>query len=266
VPEDPSSPATLDGDGDAPVIRARGLTKTFGHVRALRGVSLDLRAGEVVAVFGDNGAGKSTLTKCLCGVYTPDSGTIEIGSRTVTLRSPRDTEAHGVTTVHQDLALAPHLSVLENVFLGHEMLHGGLRRRFGVLARRAMAGRSEAALQRLSIQLPSVYVPVSALSEGQKQAVAIARAVLWSTTGILMDEPTASLGTRQSDIVSGLIRSSADHGLAVLVISHDIPRILEVADRVVVLRQGAVALSNAMPAVSRRDVIDAMVGYVEQGE
>jgi ABC-type sugar transport system ATPase subunit len=245
------------------VIGARAIGKTYGHVRALHDVSLDLHRGEVVALFGDNGAGKSTLTKCLCGVVTPDAGQLEIESGPVVLHSIRDAEALGITTVHQDLALAPDLTVLENMFLGREVLVKGWRRLLGVVSRREMARRAEEALAELRIRLPSVRIPVSDLSGGQKQAVAVARAAMWSDAGILMDEPTAALGTTQSDVVCELIRSTADRGLAVMVISHDIPRILEVADRVIVLRHGSVAMESRVSEITRRDVVDAMVGYHE---
>jgi simple sugar transport system ATP-binding protein len=246
---------------DEVVIAARGIGKTYGHVRALHDVSFELRRGEVVAVFGDNGAGKSTLAKCLCGVETPDSGHIEIDAQPVRLNSIRDAERHGITSAHQDLALAPDLSVLENMFLGREILRGGWRGWLGMVARGAMAAKSEAALAELQIKLPSVRVQVGALSGGQKQAVAVARAAMWSRTGILLDEPTAALGTRQSDVVCELIRSTADRGLGVMVISHDIPRVLAVADRVVVLLHGTVALRAPSQDVTGRDIVDAMVGY-----
>jgi ABC-type sugar transport system ATPase subunit len=243
------------------VIAAREIGKTYGHVRALHEVSFELRRGEVVAVFGDNGAGKSTLAKCLCGVERPDSGHLEIDSQPVELHSIRDAERYGITTAHQDLALAPDLSVLENVFLGREVLARGWLGRLGVLSRSAMASQSERALAALQIRLPSVRAPVAALSGGQKQAVAVARAAMWSRSGILLDEPTAALGTRQSDVVCELIRSTADGGVGVMVISHDIPRILAVADRVIVLLHGSVALEAVASGVTGRDIVDAMVGY-----
>jgi simple sugar transport system ATP-binding protein len=248
------------------VIAAYGIGKSFGHVRALHDVSFELHRREVVAVFGDNGAGKSTLAKCLCGVQMPDTGHLEINSQRVELHSIRDAERYGITTAHQDLALAPDLSVLENIFLGRELLARGWRRWFGVISRGAMATRSEAALAALQIKLPSVRVQVAALSGGQKQAVAVARAAMWSRSAILLDEPTAALGTRQSDVVCELIRSTADHGLGVMVISHDIPRILAVADRVIVLLHGSVALEAPASDVSGRTIVDAMVGYHEPAE
>ena len=261
-----TSVADVGASGPPPgevVIAARRIGKSFGHVRALHDVSFELRRGEVVAVFGDNGAGKSTLAKCLCGVQTPDTGYLEIDSQRVELKSIRDAERHGITTAHQDLALAPDLTVLENMFLGRELLGRGWRGWFGFLSRNAMAARSEAALSMLQIRLPSARVPVAALSGGQKQAVAVARAAMWSRRGILLDEPTAALGTRQSDVVCDLIRSTADRGLGVMVISHDIPRILGVAHRVIVLLHGSVALEASAGDVSGRDIVDAMVGYHE---
>jgi simple sugar transport system ATP-binding protein len=258
---DVSAPDTPPGDV---VIAAHGIGKVYGHVRALHDVSFELRRGEVVAIFGDNGAGKSTLAKCLCGVEVPDSGELEVASHRVEMHSIRDAERYGITAVHQDLALAPDLTVLENMFLGRELLRSGIRGRIGMIARGAMARESEKALAELKIKLPSVRVPVSALSGGQKQAVAVARASMWSTTGILMDEPTAALGTRQSDVVCELIRRTADSGLGVMVISHDLPRVLAIADRMIVLRHGMVALTGSPAEITRRDVVDAMVGYHER--
>jgi simple sugar transport system ATP-binding protein len=242
------------------VFRAEGLSKTFGHVKAIRDVSIELKRGEVLALFGDNGAGKSTLTKMLCGVYTPDTGTIEIDDEAIVMKSTRDAEDHGITVVHQDLALAPDLTVLENMFLGHEIVRGGILKPFAFLSRREMADKTEKALQSLSIRLPSLSLSVKDLSGGQRQAVAVARANMWSRSGILMDEPTAALGTIQSDIVCKLIRSTADAGAGVMIISHDIPRILDIADRVIVLRHGEVALDEPIGTLARSDVVAAMVG------
>jgi ABC-type sugar transport system ATPase subunit len=250
-------------DRARPIIAGVSISKAFGHVQALSDVSIEVHHGEVVAVFGDNGAGKSTLAKCLCGVMLPDAGHVECESGPISLHSIRDAEALGITAVHQDLALAPDLTVLENMFLGHEVLYSGWRRLFGVVARRAMAVQSATALAELAIKLPSVRTPVRDLSGGQKQAVAVARAAMWTRSGILMDEPTAALGMIQSDIVCELIRSTAQKGLGILVISHDIPRIMEIADRIVVLRHGCVVLEQPAPMVTRRDIVDAMVGYSE---
>jgi simple sugar transport system ATP-binding protein len=243
-----------------PVIAAREVTKAFGHVEALRGASVDVRAGEVVALFGDNGAGKSTLMKVLCGVHQPDAGEIRISGEAVNFSSIRDAQARGIEAVHQDLALAPDVAVLENLFLGHELLSPGWRGWLRILDRPRMGSAARDALRRLSIELPSVSTPVKDLSGGQRQAVAVARAVMWAGLAVLMDEPTAALGPRQSDIVCQTIRATAERGLAVLVVSHDIPRLLRTADQVIVLRQGKTALAAASRDVVVTDIVGAMVG------
>jgi simple sugar transport system ATP-binding protein len=225
-----------------------------------------VRAGEVVALFGDNGAGKSTLMKVLCGIYRPDGGEVKISGHAVELESIREAQALGVEVVHQDLALAPHVTVLENVFLGHELIGSGWKRWLRVLDRPAMGSAARHALSRLSIDLPSVTIPVGELSGGQRQAVAVARAVMWAHIAVLLDEPTAALGPRQSEIVCQTIRATADRGLAVCVVSHDIPRLLQVADRVVVLRQGTAVLTAPSVQVTLTDIVGAMVGQeIEQG-
>jgi len=242
-------------------IGSRHVSKRFGHVQALRDATVTVPPGKVVALVGDNGAGKSTLLRALLGLSQPDSGEIVIRDKSVTLHSVRDGLAQGVDAVHQDLALAPHLSVVDNMFLGHEHLRGGGLQHVGVLARREMAERADAALRELSIQLPSLSVPVRALSGGQRQAVAVARAVMWSRTAILMDEPTAALGTRQSEIVISLIRTVAERGLGVLVVSHDLPRILTVADTVTVLWRGETVLEAPGRDLTVPDLVATMVGY-----
>jgi simple sugar transport system ATP-binding protein len=247
------------GAGDS-VISASDVTKSFGHIEALRGASVDVGAGEVVALFGDNGAGKSTLMKVLCGIHQPDSGVVRIAGQPVAMASIRDAQARGIEVVHQDLALPPDIAVLESMFLGHEVIRSGWRRWLDLLDRRSMGRDAHDALRRLSIDLPSVTVPVKDLSGGQRQAVAVARAVMWSGIGVLMDEPTAALGPRQSEIVCHTIRATADRGLAVLVVSHDIPRMLDVADRIAVLRQGQVVHEAPSADVTLTDVVGAMVG------
>lgn len=257
--------AVLPGQatGGRVVLAARELKKHFGHVQALRGATIDVHAGEVVALFGDNGAGKSTLLKSLCGVVIPDGGTTIIEDQPVRLTSIRDAQALGVDVVFQDLALAPDLTVAENMFLGHEII----KRRWGflgVLHRREMADRADAALKRLSIHLPSLQVPVKALSGGQRQAVAVARAMMWARSAVLLDEPTAALGARQSDVVAATIRTGAGHGLAILVVSHDIPRTLAVADRIYVLRHGIVVWGGPSRQVTVQDVVTHMVGVGQE--
>jgi ABC-type sugar transport system ATPase subunit len=239
-----------------PVIGARHLAKRFGHVEALRDASLSVPAGKVVALVGDNGAGKSTLMKTLLGINRPDSGEVIIGGESVELASVRDAQSRGVDAVHQDLALAPDLSVVDNMFLGHEIAVGP-----GVLRRGQMADRTDAALRELGILLPSLSVAVRELSGGQRQAVAVAKAVMWSRTAVLMDEPTAALGARQSEIISELMRTVAAKGLGVLVISHDLPRILKVADSVTVLWRGETVLDAPASDLTVPDLVTTMVGY-----
>ena len=256
-----STSESAPGDATAVAIAGSNIAKRFGHVNALINASITVHTGEVVALFGDNGAGKSTLLRCLQGIYHPDSGSVVIGGQLVTLASIRDAQAHGIECVHQDLALAPDLSVVDNMFLGHETTKRGALGMLGVLSRNEMEERADAALRRLSITLNSLRVPVSALSGGQRQAVAVARAVMWARTAVLMDEPTAALGARQSAIVCELMRTVASTGLGVLVVSHDIPRVLEVADRVVILWRGDTAKEAPASSLSVTDVVATMVGY-----
>jgi simple sugar transport system ATP-binding protein len=237
------------------------LAKRFGHVIALTDASVTVGAGEVVALFGDNGAGKSTLVNTLLGILRPDSGRLYISDREVTPSTVRDTQALGVDCVHQELALAPDLSIVDNMFLGHEMLDKGVRGRLGVVSRREMAERSDVALRELGIKVPSLTIPVRDLSGGQRQAVAVARAVMWAHVAVLMDEPTAALGARQSEIVCNLMRTVAERGLGVLVVSHDLPRVLKVADRVTVLWRGATALDTPAEGLTVPDVVATMVGF-----
>jgi ABC-type sugar transport system ATPase subunit len=242
-------------------VAGQHISKRFGHVQALSDANVTVRAGEVVALFGDNGAGKSTFLKTLLGIEKPDSGTVIVGDEVAILSSIRDAQTLGVEAVHQDLALAPELSVVDNMFFGHEMLRPGIGRLFGVLNRREMTERTDIALRELSIKLPSLQVPVRDLSGGQKQAVAVARAVMWGHTAVLMDEPTAALGARQSEIVCELMRAVAERGLGVLVVSHDLPRVLKVADRVSILWRGSTALEAPAAGLSVPEIVATMVGY-----
>lgn len=218
-----------------PALAARAVEKRFGQVRALRGASFEAMPGEVTALIGDNGAGKSTLIKCLSGVHRPDTGTIEVNGNQVLLSNPTDAERMGIETVYQDLALAPDLDAASNVFLGREI------RRFGILhdqaAMRKATARSFAELGVGMVQ--DLRVPVGSLSGGQRQSVAIARSAMWAEHVILLDEPTAALGVIQTAKVLELIHRVRDRGLAVVFISHNLPQVLEVADRIEVLRLGA---------------------------
>jgi simple sugar transport system ATP-binding protein len=247
-------------------IAAEHVSKRFGHVEALRDASIKVEYGQVVALFGDNGAGKSTFLRILQGIHRPDSGRIVIADKTATLEGVRDAQVLGVDTVHQDLSLAPDLSVTDNMFLRHEVLRSGLLGSLGVLDRAGMAEHADSALRELSIALPSLDVPVRSLSGGQRQAVAVARAVMWSSTAVLLDEPTAALGARQSELVCQMMRRVADRGLGVLVVSHDLPRILAMADRVVILWRGRTALDAPASDLTVPDVVATMVGYGQEAD
>jgi ABC-type sugar transport system ATPase subunit len=242
-------------------IAAEHVSKRFGHVEALRDASITAEYGQIVALFGDNGAGKSTFLRILQGIHRPGAGKVIVAGEPVTMHSVRDAQQLGVDTVHQDLSLAPDLSVVDNMFLGHEVPRKGPLSRLGVLDRRAMADRTEAALSDLWIRLPSLDVPVRDLSGGQRQAIAVARAVMWSRTAILLDEPTAALGARQSELVCDMMRKVADRGLGVVVVSHDLPRILAVADRVVILWRGTTAVDLPARDLTVPEAVEIMVGY-----
>ncbi len=246
-------------------IEAVDVWKEFGHIQALRGASVTVHGGEIVGVVGDNGAGKSTLMKIMCGALDADAGQVTIMGKPVQLSTVRQAHELGVEVVYQDLALAPDLSVLESIFLGHEVIVGGWRRRFGVLSRRAMGAEAKAALERLGINLPSMSVKIQALSGGQRQAVAVARAVKWAKHVILMDEPTAALGTRQTEIVINTVKTAADIGLGVLVISHDLPRILKLAQRVVVMRHGVIVADLPAAGLTIPAIVQAMLGGSVEG-
>ncbi|MDF2824193.1 MAG: ABC-type transporter [Mycobacterium sp.] len=222
-----------------PMLTASHVTKSYGSVTALEDANLAVYAGEVCALVGDNGAGKSTLVKILSGAEMPDGGTIELNGQRVEIDSPAAAQRLGIATVFQDLALAPELAASDNLFLGRELLKPGLLGALGVLDRKTM--RTEAAQQfaKLGVTLRSPSVPVASLSGGQRQSVAIARAAKWADNVIFLDEPTAALGVVQTDRVLRLVRQVADQGLAVVLITHNMTHVVEVADRVEVLRLGS---------------------------
>lgn len=243
------------------VIEAVDIVKRFGHVQALAGANLQVRPGEVLALVGDNGAGKSTLTKIICGALAPDAGRLTFWGETTAVPSISHAQALGVETVYQDLALAPDLSVAENLFLGREPLIGGRLRGWpAALDRRRMRTAAQEALRGIGMNLHSVDGPVRDLSGGQRQAIAVARAVMWATAAILMDEPTAALGTKQTSIVYESIRSAAARGLAVVVISHDIPKMLSLADRIAVMRHGRTVAITPARDLNLTDVVTMMLG------
>jgi simple sugar transport system ATP-binding protein len=225
-------------DGEV-VIGARGLTKSYGSISALDGVDIDIRSGEILAIVGDNGAGKSTLVRILTGVTRPDSGSISIRGRNVVLESPQAARRMGIEAVFQDLALCPNRDVVANLFLGREVLKPGVLGRIGVLDRRKMIARTAEQLKSLDVRIPQITgISMGRLSGGQRQSVAVARSAFWASSVLFMDEPTAALGVREAGAVLRLARRVADEGVAVVLISHVLPHVAELADRVVVLRHG----------------------------
>ncbi|MET0234338.1 MAG: ATP-binding cassette domain-containing protein [Kibdelosporangium sp.] len=240
------------------------MVKHYGSVEALRGASFEVAAGEVVALIGDNGAGKSTLVKCLSGAEIPDAGTILIDGDPVTLDSPVTARRLGIETVYQDLAVAPELDPAANLFLGRELHRKGLLGKLGVLDKPEMRRRAAEEFTRLGVTLQSIDVPIGSLSGGQRQSVAVARSVVWASKVVFMDEPTAALGVVQREKVLDVIRRVRDEGMAVVLISHNMPEVLSVSDRVEVLRLGRrVARFHAAEA-SLEDLVGAMTGALTQ--
>jgi D-xylose transport system ATP-binding protein len=217
----------------------RGATKRFGAVTAIDNVDLDVNRGEVVALLGDNGAGKSTLIKCISGAHRLDAGTIEVDGHPVTIHSPTDARALGIETVYQDLALFDNLKAADNFYAGRELASPAwMPRSLRVIRRRKMADATREILARLEVSLPRLDTTVGLMSGGQRQAVAVSRAAAFASNVVVLDEPTAALGVRESRGVLELIRRLRDGGKAVVVISHALDHVMEVADRAVVLRRG----------------------------
>ena len=249
------------------VLEARGLVKRYGHVTALDGADFELRAGEVLAVIGDNGAGKSSLIRALSGALVPDAGEIRLDGRPVHFRRPADARRAGIETVYQDLAVAPGLSIAENLFLGREPRRPGvLGTVLRMLDKERMRRESAAHMAALQINVGSVAQPVETLSGGQRQGVAVARSAAFARHVIIMDEPTAALGVRESGMVLDLIRRVRDRGLPVVLISHDIPHVFEIADRVHVARLGRRVAVLDPRAVRMSDAVAVMTGALRAEE
>jgi fructose transport system ATP-binding protein len=226
-------------NGTTPVLEARGLVKRYGHVTALDGADFELYPGEILAVIGDNGAGKSTLIKALSGALVPDEGEILVDGAPVQFRGPLDARRHGIETVYQDLALATALDISENIFLGREIRRQGLAGSLlRMLDKRRMRKEANTYMQDLKIGINSMGQAVETLSGGQRQGVAVARSAAFARNVVIMDEPTAALGVKESHMVLDLIRQVRDRGLPVILISHNMPQVFEVADRVHIQRLG----------------------------
>ncbi len=243
-----------------PLLAARGLTKRYGQVHALESADFSAYPGEVVALIGDNGAGKSTLVKALCGAIRPDRGQILLDGQPVHFENPLDAQRLGIETVYQDLALAPDLDAAANLHLGRELYRGGLLRPLHVLDRAAMRRSARTAFAQLGVDLPDIDQPVAALSGGQRQSVAVARAVAYASRVIFMDEPTAALGVRQRERVLDTVRRVRDRGVSVVLISHNMPEVLAVSDRVEVLRLGRRVARFRTADTSVEELVGAMTG------
>jgi D-xylose transport system ATP-binding protein len=258
-----SEPADA-GSGSAtepPLVEIRGLRKSFDAVHALQGVDLTLAAGEVTALLGDNGAGKSTLVRCLTGVHPPDGGEIRFRGEPIRLSSPDEARRLGIETVYQTLGLIEDLQVWQNLYLHRELTAG-----FGpfrVLDKKAMIEHSTEILANLDVNVPNVRATVRRMSGGQRQSIAIARAANWGRTLVVMDEPTAALGVRETAAVEALIRRLRDGGVTVLLISHDMSQVLRVADTAYVLRRGQTAARRVVADTAGDELVGLITGAIE---
>lgn len=249
-------------NGDQHLLEVRGLTKSFGPVEVLRGVDLSLDAGEVLAVVGDNGAGKSTLIKHISGVYKSDAGEIKLEGRPIVLDTPGDGRKAGIETVYQDLALADDLSVGANIFLGREPL----KHLFGlvpIVDEAKIRSETDALLARIESRIPPKAYSVQGLSGGQRQAVAIARALYWNAKVVILDEPTAALAVMEREHVIAMARRLAAEGVGVIYIGHNLIEIIEVADRVAVMFQGKIVFTAKASETSQEELIKYMTGFVQ---
>ncbi|MGH3168276.1 MAG: ATP-binding cassette domain-containing protein [Trebonia sp.] len=250
-----------------PRLAVRDLTKHYGGVQALRGVTLHVDAGEVLGIVGDNGAGKSTLLKILSGATFPTSGQVLLDGEPVRFSAPAAAYEAGIATVYQDLALAGQRDVVTNFFLGREKLSGNwLARRVGWLDRKAMAAHTVSELARLRTRIPDVRLASRDLSGGQRQALAIARAAAWTGKVLLLDEPSSALGVEQQQQVLYLIRRVSGEGIAVVLISHQMPDVLKVCDRTVVLRLGQVAATLTGNDLTSENLVGYITGAMSGGE
>lgn len=241
------------------LVETKNITKRFGGLTAVDKVSFGVAAGEIVAVLGDNGAGKSTLIKMISGVHQPDGGQIFFQGKEVDIHSPMDALSMGIETIYQDLALAENMNVYSNIFLGREKTKKawGI---FDVLDSEFMFNESQGVLEKLNIKVPSLRNNVRTLSGGQRQAVAISRSIYWNAMFLIMDEPTAALGVAQQHQVLDLVKSLKDHGLGIIIISHQMHDVFAVADRIVVMRRGEKVGDLKKEETNPDEVVNLIVG------
>jgi ABC-type sugar transport system ATPase subunit len=243
-----------------PMLRAINLTKRFGGLVAVDNASVDLYPGEVVGLVGDNGAGKSTLIKMISGVYQPDGGEIYVEGQKIEFRGPREARDLGIETIYQDLALAENLDVGSNIFLGRELKTPYLGGLIKTIDRHKMREESSGVLKRLDIQVPSLTQQIRNLSGGQRQAVAIARSIYWNARLMIMDEPTAALGVAEQRKVLTLVRTLAEQGVPVIIISHNMQDVFAVADRIVIMRRGKKVAERIAEKTTPDEIVSLMVG------
>ncbi|CUI09035.1 ATP-binding cassette domain-containing protein [Massilia antarctica] len=252
----------------APVVfQARGLVKRYGGVTALDGTDFDLRAGEILAIIGDNGAGKSSLIKALSGALVPDEGSLHLDGKQLRMKSPIDARRHGIETVYQDLAVAPAMTIAENLFLGRELLRPGLLGKWlRLIDKKRMLAEAAAHMQDLKIGIRSMNQPVGTLSGGQRQGVAVARSTAFARHVVILDEPTAALGVKEGNMVLDMIRRVRERGLPVILISHNMPHVFEIADRIHIQRLGKRVAVVDPRHISMSDTVAVMTGAREAGE
>jgi len=241
------------------LVETRNITKRFGGLTAVDRVSFHVNSGEIVAVLGDNGAGKSTLIKMISGVHQPDGGEIYFQDQPTTIHSPMDALSMGIETIYQDLALAENLNVYANIFLGREKTRKSMGI-FNVLDHQFMYDESRGILKKLDIKIPSLRNSVRSLSGGQRQAVAISRSIYWNAKLLIMDEPTAALGVAQQHQVLDLVKSLKDHGIGIIIISHQMRDVFAVADRIIVMRRGEKVGDLEKDQTSTDEVVNLIVG------
>lgn len=245
------------------LLEVSGVSKSYGHIQALEDVSFACEGGQIVGLLGDNGAGKSTLVKILSGVIRSDSGHMAIDGERIDVESPAEARERGIETVHQTLALCPNLDVAANLYLNREIRHPNpVLARLGWLDDKAMRQGAVRILERLRIRMPSVRQDVLMLSGGQRQAIAVGRAVGWGKRVVLMDEPAAALGVEQTALVLALMQELRRQGVLILFITHNMEEVMDVCDRAVVLRQGRVVADLTISDVTRRDLVDHITGAI----
>ncbi|MDO8209884.1 ATP-binding cassette domain-containing protein [Conexibacter sp. CPCC 206217] len=242
------------------MLELQGVSKSFGAVQALSGVDFDVHAGEVVGLVGDNGAGKSTLVKVMSGIHVPDGGEYRFEGQARNVSGPNDPASFGVATVYQDLALCDNLDVVANLFIGHELVSGGPAGLVRELDEPAMEQRSADLLRTFSINIPSVRAEVGMMSGGQRQSIAIARALVGDAKVVLLDEPTAALGVAQTAQVLALVRRLRERGLGVVIISHNLADVFEVCDRVFVMRLGRIGGTYKIADTTPEEIVGAITG------